>query len=272
MNDAMIQNFLRYTHLEKLYGYLPGMTAALPGIFGLTAEEYADLVAGFDEEARLAAADLLADDEFAAAVDALPFQAGQTVFAVGDSVTDDLCSWAEILRHALDLHRPEHGVRIVNGGLSAHTTGMILRRWPSTLAAVRPNWIVCCLGGNDVTRVGPAPSKPQTSLAESIANLHELHRLAMDVGWIWMTPVPVHEERAAEFPPFRQGQSSWQNKDIVALATEMRTFPDPVIDLTETFGVPADPSLQGPDGVHPTTKGQAEITRTLLTRLNAMAG
>jgi acyl-CoA thioesterase I len=272
VNDAVIQTFVQYTHLEKLYGYLPGMAAALPGIFGLTEEQYADLVSRFDAHARLAAEDLLGDGKFAEGIAALPFRDGQTVLAVGDSITDDLISWADILRHALDLHRPGHGVRSVNGGLSAHTTAMILRRWPSTLTTLRPDWIICCLGGNDVTRIGPEPNKPQVSLPESIANLRELRRIAQAVTphtrWVWMTPVPVHEERVAQFPPFTHGQSNWRNEDIVALAQEMHRFPDPVVDLTAVFGVPAKPDLQGPDGVHPTITGQSDITRALVTHLS----
>lgn len=39
-------------------------------------------------------------------MDALPFHPGQLVLAVGDSLTGDLQSWAEILRYLLDLRRP----------------------------------------------------------------------------------------------------------------------------------------------------------------------
>jgi hypothetical protein len=74
---------------------------------------------------------------------------------VGDSITDDLQRWAEMLTHILRLRRPELGVRIVNHGLLPHTTAMVLRRWPATVGATRPDRVLCALGGNDVTRVGP---------------------------------------------------------------------------------------------------------------------
>ena len=120
--------WLQYTHLDKLYGYLPGITDALPSLFGLERAEDAELTAGFDAQAQQAAQQLLDEDSFASQVDALPFRPGQMVLAVGDSMTDDLQSWAEILRHLLDLRRG-HGTRVVNGGLSAHTTAMVLHRW-----------------------------------------------------------------------------------------------------------------------------------------------
>ncbi|MDG4787507.1 SGNH/GDSL hydrolase family protein [Micromonospora sp. WMMD1102] len=275
MNTATGEMWLQHTHLDKLYGYLPGLADALPTIFGMSRAAYSETIERFAAQARAAAAELLADPAFATRVDGLPFQPGQTVLALGDSITDDLQSWAEILRHVLDLHRPGHGVRVVNAGLSAHTTAMVLRRWPATLTAARPDWIICALGGNDVTRVGPEPTKPQVSRSESTANLHELRRIAAHsttASWIWMTPVPVREDRISEYAAFRYGQSTWRNDDILRLAEEIRGFADPVVDLTATFKVPADPLLQGADGVHPTIAGQSAILRALVTHLNAGAG
>jgi acyl-CoA thioesterase I len=271
MSNPTIDMWVQYTHLEKLYGYLPGMAQSMPAIFGLDPAAYAELAARFDTHAEQAAQQLLADDSFAAQVDALPFGTNESVLAVGDSVTDDLQSWAEILRHLLDLRRPGDGVRVVNGGLSAHTTAMVLRRWPATLAQ-RPDWVICLLGGNDITRVGPEPTKPQVSLAESVANLRELRRIAAaqtDASWVWMTPVPVREDRVAEFPAFQFGQSTWRNADVLALTDAINNFDEPVVDLAAALGVPAAAELQGPDGVHPSLAGQAAIVTALVQRLTA---
>jgi lysophospholipase L1-like esterase len=265
----MTETWVRYTHLEKLYGYLPGMPAAAPGVFGLTANEYDSVRARFADRARAAAAELLADPAFAARVDALPFGARQTVLAVGDSVTDDLQSWAEILRHLLALRRPRLGVRVINGGLSAHTTTMVLRRWPAVAAGVAPDWVLCALGGNDVTRVGPEPATTQVSPDVSVANLRRMREIAPDPKWVWLTPVPVDEDRVARDPGFLAGCSAWHNADIRALAGAMRGLDGPLVDLVGVFGVPADPTLQGDDGVHPTSAGQAAIARALVETLTS---
>ncbi|MFT4220590.1 MAG: hypothetical protein QM611_08750 [Microbacterium sp.] len=92
---------LQYVHLEKLYGYLPGLAESLPAIFGVSLEEYAAIRERFDALARSAAEGLLADREFVDRVARLPFLRGARILAVGDSLTDDLSSWAEILRHVL---------------------------------------------------------------------------------------------------------------------------------------------------------------------------
>ncbi len=259
---------LQYVHLEKLYGYLPGLAESLPAIFGVSPEEHAAIRSRFNDEARRGAKQLLADGEFADRVSRLPFPRGSRVLAVGDSITDDLQSWAEILRHVLAIARPDDDLTVVNAGLSAHTTAMILRRWPSLLHPA-PVWIICGLGGNDVTRI--ADSKPQVSLPESIDNLRELRRIAerTEAHWAWLTPVPVDEERAAANPGFQYGASSWRNTDIAALADAIRAFDDPVVDLVDVFGIPAHPDLQGPDGVHPSSTGQRRIVTALVETLTA---
>lgn len=258
---------LQYVHLEKLYGYLPWLAESLPAIFGLTPEEYGAIRDRFDALTRFAAEQLLADAEFAERVSRLPFRRGDRILAVGDSITDDLQSWAEILRHVLAVTRPEDDLTVVNAGLSAHTSAMVLRRWPSLLHPA-PDWIVCGLGGNDVTRI--AAGKPQVGLAESVENLRELRRIAVErtqARWMWLTPVPVDEERAAANPGFQYGASSWRNTDITALADAIRGFDDPVVDLVAVFGIPAHPDLQGPDGVHPSLPGQQRIVMALAETL-----
>ncbi len=260
---------LQYLHLEKLYGYLPGLTDALPTIFGVDVDDYAEIRARFDASAHRAAEEMLADTAFTEQVRRLPFESGARILAVGDSITDDLQSWAEILRHALAIARPDDELIVTNGALSAHTTAMIVRRWPSILEP-RPDWIICALGGNDVTRI--AAGKTQVGLAESIDNLRELRRIASlrtHARWVWLTPVPVDEDRVAGYPGFRFGESSWRNSDITAFADAVRSFDDPVVDLVNAFGVPAHPELQGPDGVHPSLLGQQRILRVLVETLAA---
>ncbi|MEJ3656834.1 SGNH/GDSL hydrolase family protein [Actinomycetes bacterium KLBMP 9759] len=265
MNAQATEKWLQHTHLEKVYGYLPGLADVLPAIFGVDRLRYEEIQSTFAAQARRAAEQLLAEPSFGELVDALPFRAGQTVLAVGDSNTDDLQSWAEILRNLLELRRPADGITIVNGGLSAHTTAMVLRRWPATLKATRPDHVICALGGNDVTRVGSGAQKTLVGVRESVANLEAMREIAgSDVGWTWLTPTPVDEERVDAFPPFRFGQSSWRNADIGALVDAMRELPEPVVDLTAAFGVPPEPALMAPDGVHLSIAGQARIAASVV--------
>ena len=267
----MIENLVQYTHLEKIYGYLPGMDEALMArLFGLSAEEYREVRGHFDRSARGAALELLEDPVFAARVDRLPFRAGETVVGVGDSFTDDLQSWLEIVRHLLQERRPQDGIRVVNGGLSAHTTAMVLRRFVAGVVALEPDWILCLLGGNDGTRVGPEPNKPQVSPEETAKNLEAMRRIAKEqtgAEWVWITPPTYDENRASSYPPFKMGQSVFRNDDVVAIGDYVRAQDETVVDIQAVFGMPADPGLQGPDGVHPSLEGQKAIARAFVERL-----
>jgi acyl-CoA thioesterase I len=273
MHNQMIENLVQFTHLEKLYGYLPGMDEeTVAALFGLDLAAYREIKERFDANARGAARELLEDPPFAGRVDRLPFGAGETVIGVGDSLTDDLQSWLEIVRHLLEERRPQDGIRVVNMGLSAHTTAMVLRRFVPNVVAQEPDWIVCLLGGNDVTRIGPEPNKPQVSLEETAKNLEAMRRIAEEQTrsrWVWIAPPTFDEERAAAYAPFQMGQSRWHNEDVVAVGDFIRGQEDPVVDIQKLFGTPADSELQGPDGVHPSLAGQKAIARAFVERLSS---
>jgi acyl-CoA thioesterase I len=258
-NQTMIETWVQYTHLEKLYGYLPGMDEALTArLFGLGAEEYREVRGRFDANARDAAKGLLEDDSFAGRVDRLPFREGDTVVGVGDSITDDLQSWLEIVRHLLQERRPQDGIRVANRGLSAHTTAMVLQRIVPDVVFLEPDWVICLLGGNDATRVGPEPNKPQVGPEETARNFEAMRRIVREqtaAEWVWITPPTYDEERASSFPPFKMGQSVFLNDDVVAIGDYIREQEEPVVDIQAVFGTPADSGLQGPDGVHPSLVG-----------------
>lgn len=264
-------NLLQYTHLEKLYGYFPGMKGAtLAALYGLDEAGYEAARAAFTENAKEAARELLEDKTFAEQVKGLPFRAGDTVLAIGDSMTDDLQSWFEILRQLLLETRAQDNIQLINGGLSAHTSAMMLRRIVPTLAQ-KPNWIFCLLGGNDVTRIGSATNKPQVSLEETKQNLLTMRRLAAEMTgaeWVWLTPPPFDEERASTFPAFKMGGSFWRNADVLAIGNFMRGQSEIVIDLQNVFGVPVKWEWQGPDGVHPSLEGQKAIIKAVVERLS----
>jgi lysophospholipase L1-like esterase len=192
------------------------------------------------------------------------------VIGVGDSFTDDLQAWLEILRHLLQKRRPQDEISIVNAGLSAHTTAMVLRRFVPNVVAQEPDWIICLLGGNDATRIGPEPNKPQVSVEETAKNLEAMRRIAQaqtEANWVWIAPPTYDEERAAAYPPFKMGQSVFRNEDVVAIGDYIRKQKEPVVDIQAVFGLPASAELQRPDGVHPSLAGQKAIARAFVEGL-----
>jgi acyl-CoA thioesterase-1 len=268
--------FVQFIHFDKIFASFGTALdeETLSGLYGLDVQTYRDLLAGFEAAARQAAEELLKDADFAARVDRLPFAPGEMVVGLGDSITDDLQSWAEILRHLLELRRPDDQIQVVNQGISGDTTADVLRRYVSILLT-QPSWIVCMLGTNDVQRNGRQATKTLVSPDETALNLAELRHLAANESarteWAWITLPPCDEELVAASPFMAQGEISVRNDDIVAVADYVRDQPEPVVDLVDLFGIPPASELMMDDGLHPSLAGQQAIVRTLVERLTETA-
>ncbi len=263
---------VQYNHFDKFFASY-GITLddeTLAGLYGIDVQTYRDLLAQFDANAQQAAEELLADADFAARVDQLPFAPGDTIVGFGDSLTDELQSWAEILRHLLALRRPDDQITIVNQGISGDTTAAALRRLVPILVT-QPAWIIAMFGTNDVMRNGREATKTLVSLEETTLNLAELRHLAAtessSTQWAWMTAPPCNDEVIAASPFWAAFEISMRSDDLVAIADVLRDEPDPVVDLITLFGVPPTSGLLTEDGVHPTLAGQQTIARALVEKL-----
>lgn len=262
MQQAMIEGLVQSVHPEKLFFYLPGFdeqrTAAL---YDLDLIDYQEIKARFAALARDAAGELLAEPGFAARADRLPFRPEATLVGIGDSLTADLQSWLEILRHLLDLRRGPDRIRVVNAAVSARTSADLLH-YVIPVIGEQPDWVFCLAGGGDAKRVGTNAAKTLVSLEETAANLAELRRIAAEqtqAKWVWLTPGVADEAAVDAYPPFQRGQSRWHNADLLAVGDVIRRQPEPVVDLQAVFGNPPDSALLSPDGLHPSLAGQQAI-------------
>jgi acyl-CoA thioesterase-1 len=273
--DPQTLSLVQYVHPEKAYFWVPGMSneAVLASLYDLDLAAYQALEADFAAAARGAAEELLAEPGFAEKVDSLPFAPDSLVVAVGESDTDSLQSWFEILRHLLEIQRPQDGSRLVNLGISAQTTTQALSRILQPLGQ-QPDWIICGLGGNDAVRTGPEPTITLVSIEETKRNLAEMRRLAglvTDAQWVWLTRPPIDETRMEAYEGFRMGVLPfvWRNADIDAINAWMHEQPEMVVDLQAAFGDPVPVDYQEPDGLHPTLAGHQAIAREFVARLSA---
>jgi lysophospholipase L1-like esterase len=260
----------QFQHLEKVITDLPGVNdAAMAALFGVNAQLYRDIRDGFAQRARAAAQELLADPAFAQRVDQLPFQAGETVVGLGDSITDDDQSWLEILRHLLDLRRAEDAIRVLNMGVSGDTTSQMITRFLDVVLD-DPDWVICMPGTNDARLHGECPTKVLVSVEETAKNLAMLRNFGAtqtSARWVWMTPATVDEDMIETHWFLSPFELRWRNADLVAIAKVVRRQPDPVVDLQSVFGLPPDPTLLLPDGLHPSLAGQKAIVRALVETL-----
>jgi len=257
-------------HPEKVLAFARNLDdKVLAAIYGMDVDTFLHIKSQFKQQAKEAAEHLLQDTDFAARVNRLPFKAGETVVGLGESTTDDLLSWFEILQHLLELQRPQDGIRLINAGISGNTTTEVLSRF-SGIVAKQPDWIICMIGANDTMRIGLDSAKTLVSLEETAKNLHEIRRIAAarsKTNWVWITPPTFDEERIAAFTYFQMGQLSWSNEDIIAVGEIIRCMPDPVVDIQAGFGLPAQAKYVGIDGIHPTIEGHKAIVRWVVEKL-----
>lgn len=271
LSSADLTRLIQFNHNEKLLAHMPVVSdELLAGLYGLDIAGYRDQRARFAENARGAARELLADAAFALRVDRLPFAPRAVVVGLGDSITDDLQSWLEILRHLLELRRGGDAIVVVNAGISGETTAQMLARF-AEVAAQQPVWVLCMAGTNDARRHGQRPAKPLVSLDETERNLMALRHFAATqtaARWLWITPATVDEAAIAADPFLSSQQLAWRNDDLAAIAAAVRRQPDPCVDLQSRFGRPANPDLLLPDGLHPNLTGQTLIAQAVVERLS----
>jgi len=258
-------------HPEKLLPFARNMDdQTLAAIYGMDADTYRSIKLQLTQQAQDAASEMLEDSAFAVKVDRLPFQAGQTVIAIGESTTDDLLSWFELLRHLVGLRRRNEGIRFINEGISGYTTTQVLGRM-SGIVARKPDWILCMIGSNDALRIGPEPAKSQVSAEETAKNLKAIRHIAAsrtNADWVWLTPPTFNEARAAAYPYFQLAQLAWRNEDVARVGNIIRSLPDQVVDTQAGFAEPVTQQLLlGPDGVHLTLDGHKKIVTQLVEGL-----
>jgi acyl-CoA thioesterase I len=272
----LITHALRYVHPEKLYSYfglpVPNNASGVAArAFGVSALLYLPARQAVEHQARETAQQLLDIRSVAAQVDQLPFQPGDLVAAVGDSITDDLLSWFHLLQNMVNLRRRRDHIRFLNTAFSGDTTAHLLSRFVAVVQA-QPQWVLCLAGTNDARRHGELALKTDVSLEETLKNLTAMQHYARSQApcrWLWLTPNPIRQEQVVQDEYFHQSGITWQCSDLDAVAEAIRRHFEPVIDLYPVFGYPPDAYLLEEDGLHPSSAGQVKIVRAVLDHFSS---
>jgi lysophospholipase L1-like esterase len=252
---------LRFCHPERILATtrLPGLDAldadVLAGLYGIDAAAHERTRERWRREVELALQGAL-DDRLVRRLRGLPFARGDRVVVIGDSITADRQSWAELL--ALALAEIGAGVTVVNGGLSGDTTTGALARSRS-LRATRPDHVLVLLGTNDARRHGRADGEMLVSHRETARNLDALRGRFRDTPVAWITPPPVAPARIARDALLREGDVTWRLADVAAKRRIVRARPEPVVDVWPAF----TPELLLADGLHPSLAGHVAILRAV---------
>lgn len=267
MSADPFQFFVRFIHPERMLPPLPGVTAGLAAqLLQVSAEDYAAATAALAKKREAAVDDMLDQAAVASAIDSLPETATGTIVGFGDSLTDDFCSWFEMLKLAFAKRRPAWRVQFVNAGVSGDTTTQMLARMPAVIAA-KPDWVICFAGANDLRRFGTAMNVAQSPVGHIVRNLELLRTsVVAETGahWVSVTPAGLDQELADNSWFWQSLGARWSAADIAELGEAIAKSPGTVIDLRNALGRPIDRLFLEEDGLHPTISGQAVIAAAIL--------
>lgn len=139
------------------------------------------------------------------------FKDGDKIVFAGDSVTDDGRArpvgegnvnalgngYVRLIDCFLNVDCPDKLFHLVNMGISGNTSRDLLKRWDTDITAASPDWVVLCIGFNDVWRQFDTPALPEYAVSkeEYRANLAKMADKT-SAGMIWMTPYYLEPNKA----------------------------------------------------------------------------
>jgi len=285
--EVLEKYLLQFLNLEKRFPLLPGINnpEALAGLMGLETDELKKLRDRYKSNAKQAAIELLEDGEVADWIEDLPFEQGDTIVALGDSLTDDLQGWFSIFKHVLEIGRDDSDFNFVNSGISYDTSTDALKRLNRDVLDHDPDWVIVALGTFDAQRLHVAPDRTLVSLADYWENLNTIETVVGEVTnnpLIWITPPPVITEmlqqiRLFNFDLFEEDLSSYREilsgkKGYIVdpLGTRMNNE-DGQHEHTHDQGDHDHEEETGPaawnylsDGLHPSLSGHNNTVKELI--------
>lgn len=268
--EVILGYLINYLNIEKKYPLLPGVrnTKNVAGFLGLTPKELADARTSLDEQAEQAAEELLKDEEFQTYTTRLPFKEGDLIVAVGDSSTDDLMGWFEIMRHVLEISRPELELRFKNAAVYQDTSFDILRRLNRAVVDENADWLFASVGTYDAMRLGALPDRNFVSITEYWENLNSIEKLMEDISdnpMVWITPVPVQTEEMQKFALF---EGTVHNTDLNQYREVIAGRKGFIVDPKGVrFGNPPEHWNYINDGVNASIAGHMETVKETLKTL-----
>lgn len=208
-------------------------------------------------------------------------KANQKLVMIGDSITD--CGrtqpigeglfepygkgYVNLVNGLLGATYPELAIRVVNVGTSGHTTRDLKARWERDVLALKPDWVTCMIGTNDVWRQFDLPMQSEVHVlpAEYEANLDALVKQTVKKvrGFVLLTPFFMEPNRK---DPMRE-QMDRYGAIVKKIAGKYKTH---FVDTQAAFDKVLKhyyPATLGWDRVHPSTVGHTVIARALLSEL-----
>jgi lysophospholipase L1-like esterase len=211
----------------------------------------------------------------------LLLKANQKLVMIGDSITDAGRTqpfgeglfepygrgYVNVANGLLGAVYPELQIRVVNVGTSGHTTRDLKARWQRDVLDLKPQWVSCMIGTNDIWRQFDMPWQKEVHVyaEEYQANLEELVAQTVDKveGFVLMTPFFMELNRK---DPMR-AQMDRYGVIVKKLARKYKThFVDTQAAMDKALKHYHSATL-GWDRVHPSTIGHTILAKAFLDAL-----
>lgn len=159
---------------------------------------------------------------------------------------------------------PELAIRVINMGCSGHTTRELKARWQRDVLDLKPQWVSCMIGTNDVWRQFDMPWQTETHVYpdEYEANLDDMVKQTVGKveGMILMTPFYLEPNKQ---DPMR-AQMDQYGAIVKKLAKKYKTlFVDSQAALDKTLKH-YYPATLAWDRVHPTSIGHMVLAKAVV--------
>ena len=266
----ILKYMAQFLNIERQFPLLPGTkdVGIVAKFIGIEPQELIDIRSYFDDQAKKAAMEMLKDETTIEQIQQLPFKKNDKIVVLGDSMTDDLQSWFEILVHMLEIALPDLDLSFVNASLGGDTSYDALKRFDRDVIAQNPDWVIFSLGTHDAERPNYAANRTVVSLTEFWENLNTLDLAVKDITKnpaIWITPPPVIEEMMDESPEFN---TIIQEKDLIQYRDVISGKSGYIVDpLGNRMGRPPEAWNYLNDGLHPSLAGHVQTVKALMKAL-----
>lgn len=255
------------TELARLSIHALDIDPVVAAALKVSVDELVSQRAVIAEEVRASALALLSDPHVQSASRGLPFLPGQTIVALGDSITDDSLSWAHQLNVVLQELHGDDAPQVVNAGRSGDTTADVIDRLDLVLG-LEPDWVIQLIGTNDVRHHGDCRVFSAGQTGTNLDTIAHLLNRGGVAGLIRMTPPPVAADSVFAATAAPGINLRWDQSDLARVGRHMMRSDPSVIDLHAPLLRDAR-SLLDPDGLHPNVAGHRAILRVLLLSLAA---
>lgn len=271
LEKEAIKDYLAgFLNLEKRFPLLPGARSVenVAQFIGLEKQELIDARITLDEQAEQAAEELLNDENTKHYISRLPFRQGDKLVVIGDSLSDDLQGWFEILRHVLEIGRPDLELEFANAAVQGDTSFDALRRLNRSVIHAGADWVFVGLGSYDAMRLHPLPERTHVSLTEFWENMNAIEETITATTKnppVWITPPPVITEMMQQVALF---DGIVHNTDLAQYREVTAGRKGFIIDPKGArMGQPAEAWNYLADGFNCSLAGHVATTKTLLKTL-----